>query len=55
MSDLNLIKVSNLCSYDVYKNRKKSEKLLRTLQDNLINGILDKYIKNLYCLIGKAL
>lgn len=50
MSDLNLIKVSNLCSYDVYKNRKKSEKLLRTLQDNLINGILDKYIKNLYCL-----
>lgn len=45
MSDLNLIKVSNLCSYDVYKNRKKSEKLLRTLQDNLINGILDKYIK----------
>ena len=41
MSDLNLIKVSNLCSYDVYKNRKKSEKLLRTLQEEN-----EKVIKN---------
>lgn len=45
MSDLNLIKVANLCSYNVYKDKEKNETLLKSLQSNLINGILDKYIE----------
>lgn len=55
MSDLNLIEVADGCSYRVYKNKEQSKILLKNLQSNLINGILDKYIENLFYLIGKAL
>lgn len=45
MSDLNLIEVASRCSYSIYKNKEKNERLLKDLQSKLINGILDKYIE----------
>lgn len=45
MSDLNLIEVADRCSYRVYENKEQNKILLKNLQSNLINGILDKYIE----------